>query len=160
MVRNTPSNAGDSGLIHGWTTKSLHALGQLSPHATAKEPTRCNYNPTKPHTKRTIKKKHDIVGVCVCVCVCVCIKSNNCMGKRNAKLRTLLEGKLQGSKQPGVKLPSGSSPPFYAKQRTLSPEEKKWTLRLICPAPSRSSLWPISRIPCPSCVRENYSEQP
>ena len=114
------------------------------------------------HTPKGQLKKNMTLSecVCVCVCVCVCIKSNNCMGKRNPKLRTLLEGKLQGSKQPGVKLPSGSSPPFYAKQRTLSPEEKKWTLRLICPAPSRSSLWPISRIPCPSCVRENYSEQP
>ena len=30
-----------------------------------------------------------------------------------------------------LKLPSRSSLPFYAKQRTLSPEEKKWTLRLI-----------------------------
>ena len=28
-----------------------------------------------------------------------------------------------------LKFPSGSSPPFYVKQRTLSPEEKKWTLR-------------------------------
>ena len=33
-----------------------------------------------------------------------------------------------------LKLPSGSSPPFYAKQRTLSPKEKKWTLRLIMPS--------------------------
>ena len=32
-----------------------------------------------------------------------------------------------------LKLPFRSSPPFYAKQRTLSPEEKKWTLRLIMP---------------------------
>ena len=27
-----------------------------------------------------------------------------------------------------LKLPSRSSPPFYAKQGALSPEEKKWTL--------------------------------
>ena len=33
-----------------------------------------------------------------------------------------------------LKLPSRSSPPFYAKQRTLSPEGKKWTLRLITPS--------------------------
>ena len=32
------------------------------------------------------------------------------------------------------KLPSRSSPPFCAKQRTLSPKEKKWTLRLITPS--------------------------
>ena len=30
----------------------------------------------------------------------------------------------------------------------------------LCPAPSQSSLWPISRIPCPSRLRDNYSEQP
>ena len=34
-----------------------------------------------------------------------------------------------------LKLPSRSSPPFCAKQRTLSPEgKKKWTLRLIMPS--------------------------
>ena len=36
-----------------------------------------------------------------------------------------------------LKLPLGSSPPFYAKQRTRSPEgnkKKKWTLRLITPS--------------------------
>ena len=33
-----------------------------------------------------------------------------------------------------LKLPSRSSSPFYAKQRTLSPEEKIWTLRLIMPS--------------------------
>ena len=61
------------------------------------------------------------------------------------------------------KLPSRSSPPFYAKQRTLSPkageEKKKGHYGWLCPAPSQSSLWPISRIPCPSCLRDNYSEQ-
>ena len=51
-----------------------------------------------------------------------------------------------------LKLPSRSSPPFYAKQRTLT-QSNKWTLR---PAPSWSSLWLISKIPCP---RDNYSEQ-
>ena len=35
-----------------------------------------------------------------------------------------------------LKPPSGSSPPFYAKQRTLSPEgkKKKRTLRLLTPS--------------------------
>jgi len=34
-----------------------------------------------------------------------------------------------------LKLPSRSSPPFYAKQRTLSPEGgEKWTLKLIMPS--------------------------
>ena len=26
--------------------------------------------------------------------------------------------------------------------------------------PASPSLWPISKIPCPSCLRDNYSEQP
>ena len=33
-----------------------------------------------------------------------------------------------------LKLPFRFSPSFYAKQRTLSPEGKKWTLRLIMPS--------------------------
>ena len=31
VVKNTPSNAGDMGLIPGWGTKIPHALGQLRP---------------------------------------------------------------------------------------------------------------------------------
>ena len=34
------------------------------------------------------------------------------------------EEKLHGSKKPGVKLPSRSSPLFYIEQRTFSPEER------------------------------------
>ena len=30
VVKNTPCNAGDLGLIRGWGTKILHAAGQLS----------------------------------------------------------------------------------------------------------------------------------
>ena len=59
-----------------------------------------------------------------------------------------------------LKLPSRSSPPFYAKERTLSPKVKNGHQGWLWPAPSRSSLWPISRIPCPSHLRDNYSEQP
>ena len=59
-----------------------------------------------------------------------------------------------------LKLPSRSSSPFYAKQKTLSLEGKKMDIKVDCPAPSLSSLWPISRIPCPSHLRDNYSEQP
>ena len=33
-----------------------------------------------------------------------------------------------------LKLSSRSSPPVYAKQRTLSPEQKKCTLRFITPS--------------------------
>ena len=38
MVKNLPSNAGDSGLIPGHGTKIPHAAGQLSPHTTTAEP--------------------------------------------------------------------------------------------------------------------------
>ena len=49
-----------------------------------------------------------------------------------------------------LKLPSGSSPPFYAKQRTLSPRKrKKITLRLIWSQPladlQNSMLQPFKR---------------
>ena len=38
MIKNLPSNAGDSASIPGWETKIPHAAGQLSPHvATRKE---------------------------------------------------------------------------------------------------------------------------
>ena len=40
MVKNPPSNAGDMGSVPGWGTKILHAVGQLSPHATTTEPER------------------------------------------------------------------------------------------------------------------------
>jgi len=54
-----------------------------------------------------------------------------------------------------LKLPSGSSPPFYAKQRTLSPKEKKMDIKVdYAQLPKGPSLWPISRIPCPSHLRE------
>ena len=61
-----------------------------------------------------------------------------------------------------LKLPSRSSPPFYAKQRTLSLEEKKMDIKVDYAqlAAGPAFLWPISRIPCPSCLRDNYSKQP
>ena len=61
-----------------------------------------------------------------------------------------------------LKLPSGSSPPFHAKQRTLSPKgEKKMDIKVdYAQLPAGPSLWPISRIPCPSYLRDNYSEPP
>ena len=40
MVKNLPSNAGDSGLIPGGGTKIPHAVGQLSPSAAMK--TQCS----------------------------------------------------------------------------------------------------------------------
>ena len=62
------------------------------------------------------------------------------------------EGKLQGSKEPGVKLPSRYSPPFYAKQRTLSPEEKMDIKVDYTQLPGGT--------PRPSLLKDNYSEQP
>ena len=64
-----------------------------------------------------------------------------------------------------LKPPSRSSPPFYAKQRTLSPsplkEKNKMDIKVdYAQLPVGLSLWPISRIPCPRYLRENYSEQP
>ena len=37
VVKNSPCNAGDSGLIPGWGTKVPHASEKLSPRATARE---------------------------------------------------------------------------------------------------------------------------
>ena len=71
-----------------------------------------------------------------------------------------------------LKPSSRSSQPFYAKQRTVSAGKKKKKKDIKAdyaqlpagpasgPAPSGSSLWLISKIPCPSRLRDNYSEQP
>ena len=59
-----------------------------------------------------------------------------------------------------LKLPSRSSAPFYEKQRTLSPKEKMDFKGDYTQLPEGPSLWPISRIPCPSHLRDNYSKQP
>ena len=37
MVKNLPSNAGDEGSIPALRTKTLHAMGQLSLHASTRE---------------------------------------------------------------------------------------------------------------------------
>ena len=54
-----------------------------------------------------------------------------------------------------LKPPSGFSPPLFAKQRTLSPEEKMDLKVDYTQLPDSPSLWPISRIPCPSHLRDN-----
>ena len=41
MVKNPPSNAGDAGSIPGRGAKIPHAAGQLSPHASTREPACC-----------------------------------------------------------------------------------------------------------------------
>ena len=43
VVENPPANAGDMGSIPGRGTKIPHAVGQLSPCTTTREPARCNY---------------------------------------------------------------------------------------------------------------------
>ena len=54
-IKNPPSNAGDIGSIPGWGTKIPHAIGQLSPRATAREVCTaqqracvCNIDPAQP----------------------------------------------------------------------------------------------------------------
>ena len=71
------------------------------------------------------------------------------------------EGKLHSSKLPGVKPPLWVLSTILMRNKELShpKEKKKWTLRLITPSPSQSSLWLVSKIPCPSRLRDNYSEQ-
>ena len=45
--------------------------------------------------------------------------------------------------------------------KKLSPEEKKMDIKVdYAQLPAGPSLWPISRIPRPSRLRDNYSEQP
>jgi len=56
-----------------------------------------------------------------------------------------------------LKLPSGSSPPFCAKQRTPSSEGKrKMDIKIdYTQLPASPSLWQICRIPCPSRLKDN-----
>ena len=59
-----------------------------------------------------------------------------------------------------LKLPSRFSSPFYAKQRTLSPEGKKWTLMLI--VTSSQPVQPLADLQnsLPRPLRDKYSKQP
>ena len=47
MVKNLPSNAGNTGLIPGWGTKIPHTVGQPSPH-TAREAHLMQQDPVQP----------------------------------------------------------------------------------------------------------------
>ena len=51
VVKNTPSNAGDSGSIPGGGTKIPHAAGQLSPRATTIELAYLNERARGPQTR-------------------------------------------------------------------------------------------------------------
>ena len=51
VVKNPPSNAGDTGSIPGWGTKIPHAAGQLSPCATTTDLTRLNERAHVPQLK-------------------------------------------------------------------------------------------------------------
>ena len=55
VVKNPPSNTGDTGSIPGQGTKIPHAQEQVSPHTARKEPAFSNQDPTQP--KINIKKK-------------------------------------------------------------------------------------------------------
>ena len=50
VVKNLPSNAGDTGSIPGWGTKIPHTAGQLSPCATTIELMRLNKRARVPQT--------------------------------------------------------------------------------------------------------------
>ena len=51
-----------------------------------------------------------------------------------------------------LNLPSGSSPPFYAKKNLFHLKKKMEVKVDYAQLPESPSLWPISRIPCPSCL--------
>ena len=82
-----------------------------------------------------------------CVHLCVCMHVNTGGQVLKVQETYMTQNNLE------LKLPSRSSPPFYAKQRTLSPKgkKKKRTIRLITPSSQPVQPLAISRIPCPSC---------
>ena len=51
VVKNLPSNAGDTGLILGRGTKIPHATGQLSPCTAMKDPACRSWDPVQPKIK-------------------------------------------------------------------------------------------------------------
>ena len=78
--------------------------------------------------------------------------------KSETELQVTLKESYRAQNSLELKLPSGFSLPFYAKQRTLSPKgEKKMDLKVDYAQLSAgpASLWPISRFPCPSHLKDN-----
>ena len=55
VVKNPPSNAGDTGSIPGQGTKISHAMGQLSPCATTREPTHSGAHVPQLETPHTLE---------------------------------------------------------------------------------------------------------
>ena len=55
VVKNLPSNAGDTGLIPGRETKILHVVGQLNLYATTREAGPDNGDPAQPQKNRDRK---------------------------------------------------------------------------------------------------------
>ena len=49
VFKSLPSNAGDTGSIPDQGTKIPHVAGQLSPHATMKDPVCSNQDPAQPN---------------------------------------------------------------------------------------------------------------
>ena len=61
--------------------------------------------------------------------------------------------------QHSLELNSPPGPPHHSMQnQELSPKEKNGHWVDYDRLPPGPSLWPISKIPCPSCLRDNYSE--
>ena len=54
MVKNPPSNAGDTASIPGQRNKMLYAMGQLSALATSKKSTRNNEDLEEPKKKKSL----------------------------------------------------------------------------------------------------------
>ena len=59
-----------------------------------------------------------------------------------------------------LKAPSWSSHHSVKTKNSLTPRKKTDNKVDYAHLPARPSLWPISRIPCPSHLRDNYSQQP
>jgi len=67
----------------------------------------------------------------------------------------VVEGSYTAQNSLELKLPFMSSPPFYAKQE-LSHPKKKIDIKVdYSQLPAHPSFWLISRIPCPSRLRDN-----
>ena len=69
MVKNLPSNAGDVDSIPSRGAKILHAVRQLNPSTTNREPVHCNQGPAQPKLKKKgmLFQIHLIFSASLCV---------------------------------------------------------------------------------------------